>query len=119
MAMEAAIAFCGLVIYGRARRSIIATAIETKGRSVMVAMLASALGLIGTAFISMAFSKAPTTGHVAALGPTMPFFSFFIAAVLGYVLTQHYQKVPFDGETKIKLFLLIGIFGGIYLLVMG
>ena|GEM_PF-4355661 len=107
------------LLHKGARRSIIATARETKGRTLLLSLASGAFSMTGIVMIIKAFQLAPTTGHIAALGPTQPFFSFFLAAVLGLLLPKVYSHVPFDHETKIKLFLLVGIFGGIYLLVMG
>lgn len=111
---------CGFFIFnGKARRSIVSTARSTGGKNIAIAALANFFAFAGTVCLIAAFQTAPTTGHVAALSGSQPFFSFFLAVVLSKIWGNHFQPVLFDKETNIKLGLIVGIFVGIYMLLHG
>lgn len=116
------IGFFGCMFFitnGKARRSIISTALATGGHNIKLASIANFFAFAGTSCLISAFQTAPSTGHVAALSGSQPFFSFFLAVVLGKIWANHYSAIVFDRETNIKLSLIVGIFGGIYMLVHG
>lgn len=111
-----AVLFLGL---GKVRKSIIGTCKASGGRTVMLSAGVGAASFLAQASLIFAFTIAPTTGHVAALSGTQPFFSFFLAMVLGRLLPQHYEPMAMGRELKWKMFLLAGIFFGVYLLAKG
>lgn len=113
---EGIVGLLALSFLPRIRQSIVATARLSGGRSLWLSMLTSGFAFLGLASITYAFQYAPTAGHVAALSGTQPFFAFAIAVVLGKWLPHHFETLKLNHETRMKLFLICGIFAGVYLL---
>jgi uncharacterized membrane protein len=103
----------------RVRRAIVKKALATKGGTVAFALFSNTLSLLGLVCLLYAFALAPTMGHAAGLSGAQPFFSFFLALALGYVLPRYYEPLVFNKETKVKLFLLVGILVGAWVLARG
>jgi len=113
---EGVTGFIALFFLPRVRQSIMATMRASKGRSLHLSMLTSGLAFMGLVSITYAFQQAPTAGHVAALSGTQPFFAFALAVMLGRLLPGHFETIRLSRETKLKFFLIAGIFAGVYLL---
>jgi drug/metabolite transporter (DMT)-like permease len=113
---QSIIGFSMLAIFGKVRRSIVSAFKASGGKTLLLALSGTCLSFIAFASITYAFKNAPTTGHVAALSGTQPFFSFLLAFPLAYIIPKHYEPVVKGRELKLKLFLLLGIFVGIYVL---
>ncbi len=101
------------------RKSILSTLKHSRGKSGLIGFISNLFSFLGLASIAQAFATAPSTGHVASLSGTQPFFSFLIAVILAKLLPHHFEKIKFDHQTKIKLGLLVVIFAGICLLTNG
>lgn len=108
----------GLMLAARPsiRRTVVRAALATRGGSAALALLGNALSFFGILGLLAAFARAPTTGHVAGMSGAQPFFSFFLAVVLARAVPAHFERVPFDRAAKTKLFLLLGILAGVWLL---
>jgi drug/metabolite transporter (DMT)-like permease len=108
-----------LAAFRGVRKSIVAACVATSGKTLFLTLGGALLSFAAFASITFAFKYAPTTGHVAALSGTQPFFSFLLAFPLAHLIPHHYEPVVKGRELKLKMFLLVGIFIGIYLLAMG
>lgn len=100
----------------KVRQSIMTAAKKTKGGTAGMAAVSNLFSFLALASITVAFATAPSTGHVASLSGTQPFFSFLIALVLARFVPRYYEKIIFNAELKVKLGLLAFILLGIYLL---
>lgn len=98
------------------RREIVAACRQTRGKTIVLSLGGSVMSFLAFASLTHAFKIAPSTGHVAALSGTQPFLSFMLAWVLGHFLSHHYEKFVVNRELKMKLFLVLGLFLGVYLL---
>ncbi len=112
------IGFVMLALFKPARVEIIETYAATSGKTLLLAASSGGCAFLALASLTYAFKIAPSTGHVAALSGIQPFFSFLLAAVLGHRIPQHYETFVMDRELKLKMFLIVGIFAGIYLLML-
>lgn len=119
MVAESIVGWVALATKPQTRRSIVEAARSTKGRTLALTLLSNVFAYLGLAALLKAFVLAPTIGHAAGLSGVQPFFSFFLAAMLGRFVPAHFERVPFDGAVKVKLGLLLGILGGVWLLVRG
>lgn len=108
-----------LAFWHPVRQEIIRVAKVTRAENVKACFVANTLDIAGLIAIIMAYQQAPSTGHVTALLGVQPFFSFFIAVWLGAVASQYFAPVVLDRQSFYKLGLLLGIFGGVYLLAGG
>jgi len=98
------------------RRSVREGLIRTRGGSAALALAEAVFSFLALLSLVLAFKSAPSTAHVAGLSGVQPFFSLFLAVLLARALPKHFGQVPFDRETKAKLFLLLGILLGAWLL---
>jgi drug/metabolite transporter (DMT)-like permease len=115
---QSCIGFFMLAVFGKVRRSIVSACKATAGKTVLLALSGTSLSFLAFASLTYAFKTAPTTGHVAALSGTQPFFSFLLAFPLAHIIPKHYEPVIRGREMKLKMLLLFGILIGIYVLVM-
>jgi len=113
---QACVGLLMLAAFGRVRKTILNTCAATSGKTIFLALGSAFMSFLGFASITFAFKYAPTTGHVAALSGTQPFFSFLLAFPLAHLIPGHYEPVVRGRELHWKLFLLFGILFGIYLL---
>ena len=114
--IEALLGSLILLVVKPVRTGLLAAFVATRGRVAVMALLATVLETTALVSILLAFQLAPSYGHVAALSGLQSVFCFLIALLLGRFIPQHFSRIVFDHEQKLKLLLIVTIFTGVYLL---
>jgi drug/metabolite transporter (DMT)-like permease len=111
-----AMGLAALAFMPRVRHSVVHAFHETAGKTVLLSLIAALGSILALASLTYAFVIAPSTGHVAALSGTQPFFAFLLVVPLARFYPGHFEPLVRGRELKWKVFLLFGIFLGTYLL---